>query len=70
MRKRTASLNVLSARQKLKRVTGLGVVPLSEIEDVPLLPDENPDRAAEHRNDEFCSYETKQLTADSARAPC
>lgn len=55
-------------KKELKRVSGLGVVPLSEIEDIPFLPDHEPDYADEFKDDEFCFLEPEELAA-GARAP-
>lgn len=57
-------------RKELKRVPGLGVVPLSEIEDIPFLPDDEPDYADEFKGDEFCFREPEEMAAYAPRAPC
>ena len=57
-------------KKELKRVSGLGVVPLSEIEDIPLLPDDEPDYAGEYKDDELCFLEPEEMAAHAPRAPC
>jgi len=57
-------------KKELKRVSGLGVVPLSEIQDIPLLPDDEPDYAGEFKDDEFCFLEPEEMLANGPRAPC
>ena len=57
-------------KKELKRVSGLGVVPLSEIQDIPLLPDDEPDYAGEYKDDEFCFLEPEEMAANGPRAPC
>ena len=58
-------------KQPLKRVAGLGVLPLSEVQGVPFLPEDEPDYSDEYRDDEFCFLEPEELAAGYApRAPC
>jgi predicted nucleic acid-binding Zn-ribbon protein len=54
----------------LKRVAGLGIVPLSEIQGIPLLPDDDPDYTDEYRDDECAFYEPEEAVAHAPRAPC
>jgi hypothetical protein len=56
-------------KKELKRVSGLGVVPLSEIQDIPLLPDDEPDYAGEFKG-KLCFLEPEGLAAYAPRAPC
>jgi hypothetical protein len=51
-------------KTKLKRVSGLGIVPLSEVEDIPFLPEEKADS---RQYDEFC-FQPEEIAA-SPRAP-
>lgn len=53
----------------LKRIAGLGIVPLSEVEDIPFLPEEKSDHRDSWQDDEFCFLEPEEMTA-SPRAPC
>lgn len=54
----------------LRRIPGLGIVPLSELEDIPFLPGQKkPERADDYIDDEFCSYEAEDLAARGPRAP-
>lgn len=53
----------------LKRVVGLGVVPLSEVEDIPFLPEEKR-YTDSFSDDEFCFLEPEETAAHSARGPC
>lgn len=58
-------------KTSLKRVAGLGIVPLSEVEDIPFLPDEKSGYKDDPRkDDEFCFYEPEELSTHSPRAPC
>lgn len=60
-------------KKPLKRVSGLGLVPLSEVQDIPFLPEEdNSDRVAvAYRNDdEFCFLEPEEMAAHAPRPPC
>jgi ribosomal protein L37AE/L43A len=54
----------------LKRIAGLGVVPLSEIGDIPFLPEEKPKLEDGSNDDEFCFLEPDEMLAHAARAPC
>ena len=56
-------------KTKLKRVVGLGIVPLSEVEDVPFLREEKSNYEDSRQDDEFCFLEPEEM-ADSPRAPC
>ena len=58
------------SKPELKRVSGLGVVPLLEIQDVPFLPNDEPDYADEYRDDEFCFFEPEEMASHAPRAPC
>ena len=57
-------------KKELKRVSGLGVVPLSEIQDIPLLPEDEPDYTGEFKDDDFCFLEPGEMAANAPRAPC
>jgi hypothetical protein len=57
-------------KKELKRVSGLGVVPLSEIQDIPLLPEDEPNHAGEFKDDEFCFLESGEMASHAPRAPC
>ena len=55
----------------LRRVPGLGLVPLSEVEDIPFLPEEErSENADSYKDDEFCFYEPEEMAAYAPRAPC
>lgn len=53
----------------LKRIAGLGVVPLSEVEDVPFIPEEKRYEDS-FPDDEFCFLEPEERAAHEPRAPC
>jgi predicted nucleic acid-binding Zn-ribbon protein len=53
----------------LKKVAGLGVVPLSEVEDIPFLPEEKR-YTDSFPGDEFCFVEPRETAAHSPRGPC
>lgn len=57
-------------KTKLKRVVGLSIVPLSEVEDIPFLPEEKPDYVDSRPDDEFCFLEPEEMAAHAPRAPC
>jgi predicted nucleic acid-binding Zn-ribbon protein len=58
-------------KKSLQRITGLGLVPLSEVEDIPfLLEEEADDCTADYKDDEFCFYEEEEMAARAPRAPC
>lgn len=57
-------------KKELKAVPGLGVVPLSEIQDIPLLPADEPDYVDEFKDDGFCFLEPEEMAAYAPRAPC
>jgi len=68
--KKRGAPNCPECKKELKRVSGLGVVPLSEIRDIPLLPEDEPDYAGEFKDDEFCFFEPEEIAANAPRAPC
>jgi predicted nucleic acid-binding Zn-ribbon protein len=57
-----------NCKTPLKRITGLGLVPLSEVEDIPFLPEE--ERAPLKKDNEFCFYEAEEMAGRAPRAPC
>jgi hypothetical protein len=58
----------------LKRIAGLGIIPLFEIEDIPFLPTQEelwqPEDEADRKDDEYCFYEPEEMAVHSPRAPC
>jgi hypothetical protein len=58
-------------KESLRRVPGLGVIPLSEIEDIPFLPEEELGSTVGYEDDEFFSpYDSGEMAAHAPRAPC
>lgn len=57
-------------RESLQRIPGLGVVPLSDVADIPFLPEEESEYEDSRRDDEFCFYEPEEKAAHAPRAPC
>jgi hypothetical protein len=51
-------------KKPLRRVSGLGLVPLSEVEDIPFLPEE--ESREDYKDDEFCFYEPEEMAAHCA----
>jgi predicted RNA-binding Zn-ribbon protein involved in translation (DUF1610 family) len=62
--------NCPECKKPLRRISGLGLVPLSEIEDIPFLPGEEPVHRADYKGDEFRFSEPKEMAAHPPRAPC
>jgi predicted RNA-binding Zn-ribbon protein involved in translation (DUF1610 family) len=60
----------LECKKPLRRVPGLGLVPLSEVDDIPFLPEEESGHTADRKDDEFCFYEPEEMAAHAPRAPC
>jgi predicted nucleic acid-binding Zn-ribbon protein len=52
----------------LKRIAGLGVVPLCDVEDIPFLPEEKRYEDS-FPNDEVCFLEPEEVAARAPRAP-
>lgn len=59
-----------ACKKELKKVSGLGVVPLSEIQDIPLLSNDEPDYASRFEDNEFRFLKREEMAADAPRAPC
>lgn len=57
-------------KKTLQRVSGLGLVPLTEVEDIPFLPEEEPEYRDDYKDDEFCFYGSEEMAAHAPRAPC
>jgi predicted RNA-binding Zn-ribbon protein involved in translation (DUF1610 family) len=54
----------------LRRIPNLGLVPLSEVEDIPFLPEEKSNHSVDYKDDEFCFYEPEEMASHAPRAPC
>jgi hypothetical protein len=58
-------------KNDLKPVRGLGIVPLSEVEDIPFVAKERESERKSKTDDEFCFYESgEKRAACRPRAPC
>jgi DNA-directed RNA polymerase subunit RPC12/RpoP len=56
--------------EPLRRIPGLGIVPLSEVADIPFLPEEKSECEDSRKDDEFCFLEADEMASHSPRAPC
>lgn len=57
-------------REPLRRIPGLGIVPLSEVTDIPFLPEEKLEYEDSRKDDEFCFLEPEEMASHAPRAPC
>jgi hypothetical protein len=57
-------------REPLRRISGLGIVPLSDVADIPFLPEEKSEYEDSRKHDEFCFLEREEMASHSPRAPC
>lgn len=62
--------NCSECKKPLRKIPGLGIVPLSEVEDIPSLPEERIDYEDGRKDDEVCLYELNEMAAHAPRAPC
>jgi len=59
----------LRCKNPLKRVGGLGLVPLSEIADIPFLLEDKPEFENPWNGDDFSPLELEEVAIQAARAP-
>ena len=57
-------------RKSLQRISGLGIVPLSAVADIPFLPEENLEYEDSRMDDEFCFLEPEEMASHAPRPPC
>jgi predicted nucleic acid-binding Zn-ribbon protein len=57
-------------RESLQRISGLGIVPLSEVADIPFLAEEKSQYEDTRKDDEFCFLQSEEMASHAPRAPC
>jgi predicted nucleic acid-binding Zn-ribbon protein len=57
-------------RESLQRIRGLGIVPLSDVADIPFLVEEKSEYEDSRKDDEFCFLEPEEMASHAPRAPC
>jgi hypothetical protein len=57
-------------RESLQRISGLGIVPLSDVADIPFLAEEKSQYEDTRKDDEFCFLQSEEMASHAPRAPC